>query len=59
LEKARRGEIKLEEAEELRKMLEEQKRRKEAAGDALAAAAIGLLIIFILGLIAWLSRERE
>jgi len=35
------------------------KRQKEAAGDALATATIGLLIIFILGLIAWLPCERE
>lgn len=58
LEKARKGEISLKEAEELKKMLEEQRREKEAAGDLLAAIALGLLIIFIIGIIAQLSREE-
>jgi len=39
-------------------MLEEQRREKEAAGDLLAAIALGLLILLIIGVIAQLSREE-
>ena len=44
IEKFRNGTISKEEAEKLKKILEEEKREAEAAGNLLAAIAIGLLL---------------
>lgn len=51
LEKARRKQISYAEAEELRRLLEEQKRQHEASGDIGGAILVGLLILFLLGVI--------
>ena len=59
LEKARRNEITYEEAEELRNLLDGEKRQREQAGDVFGAILVGLLILFIFGVIAdLLSRPR-
>ena len=58
LEKARRGEISLGEAEELLGMLRAWRRRKEAEGDWAAAIATGLLILGVLGVVARLRGEK-
>lgn len=59
LEKALRREINEEEGEELRKLLERQKQEREAAGDLLGAIMLGLLILFIIGVLAALFGERR
>lgn len=60
LEKARRGELRNRgEAEELRKLLEEQKKEREEAGDVLGAIAINLLIMSVLGIIAYMLTKGE
>ncbi len=61
LAKARTKEISLTEAQELQALLETQKRRQEASGDIGGAILLGLLIIFVLAIIAALvgaSREQ-
>jgi hypothetical protein len=60
IEKANRGEITREEAERLKVLLENEKRKRENTGDVLGAIFIGLLLLFILGLFAsfFLSEER-
>jgi len=57
LEKARRGEISLGEAEELLGLLRAWRRRKEAEGDWAAAIATGLLILGVLGIMARLRGD--
>ena len=52
LEKARQDRITQPEAEELKKLLEEEKAEREASGDIIGSILLGLLIIFILGVIA-------
>ena len=52
LGKAREGVISPEEAEELLRLLRAWRRQKEAEGDWLAAAATGLLILGVLGIMA-------
>jgi hypothetical protein len=59
LEKALRREINEEEGEELRKLLEKQKQEREAAGDLIGAIMLGLLILFIIGVLAALFGKRE
>ena len=60
IEKANRGEITREEAERLKILLEREKRKREKAGDVLGAIILGLLLLFIIGLLAsfFLSEER-
>lgn len=57
LAKARQRTISYSEAEELRRLLEEQKRQYEALGNIIGAILVGLLIIFLLGVIASLRGE--
>lgn len=59
IEEANRGVISCEDAERLRGLLEEEKRDREDEGDILGAIAIGLLLLFILGLLASLLLERR
>jgi Flp pilus assembly protein TadB len=60
LEKARRRRITYEEGEELRRLLEKQKRDREQAGDIFGAILVGLLILFVLGVLAALfAKEGE
>lgn len=58
LERARRREINYEEAEELRRLLEEQKKERERAGDTFGAIILGLLILFVLGILGSLEEKR-
>jgi len=59
LEKARKGELKYpQETEELKRLLEEQRKKRESEGDVFGAIMIGLLILFLLGLLASSSREK-
>jgi len=55
--KARKNDITTEDAEELRNLLEEEKKQREKGGDIIGAILFGLLIIFILGVIAGLLSE--
>ena len=55
--KARKNDITPEEAEELRNLLEEEKKQREKGGDIIGAVLFGLLIIFVLGVIAGLLGE--
>ncbi|KXB02186.1 hypothetical protein AKJ43_02255 [candidate division MSBL1 archaeon SCGC-AAA261D19] len=50
--------ISLEEAEELRDLLREEREERRKAGDVLGAIAVGLFLLAILYLIARLLRER-
>ncbi len=59
LEKARRKEINYEEAEELRRLLEKQRKERERAGDTFGAIILGLLILFVLGILSALLAERK
>lgn len=60
LEKANRREITREEAERLKRLLEEEKRKRERAGDTLGALVVGLLLLFLLGLLmSLLLKERK
>ena len=59
LQKARQKQISYAEAEELRRLLEEQKREHEASGDIGGAILAGLLILIILGVIATLASGRR
>jgi len=59
LQKARQKQVSYAEAEELRRLLEEQKREHEASGDIGGAILAGLLILFILGVIAALFGGRR
>jgi len=56
LEKARRREITYEEAEELRGLLDKEKKQRESAGDIGGALLVGLLILFVLAIIAALVK---
>jgi len=58
MEKARRNEITHQEAQELQRLLEEEKRKREVIGDIAGAILFGLLIIFVLGIIADLLGSR-
>lgn len=58
LERARRREITYEEAEELRRLLDREKAEREQAGDVSGAILVGLLILFVLAVIASLSARR-
>ena len=61
LKKYREGKIQdINEARRLKELLEQRKREKEQEGDILAAIAIGLLLIGVIALIAYLlSQQRE
>jgi uncharacterized membrane protein YhaH (DUF805 family) len=59
LEKAMRREISREEGEELKGLLERQKREREAAGDILGAIMLGLLILFVIGVLAALFGRKD
>lgn len=59
LEKARLRRISYEEGQELQRLLEEQKKQHEANGDIGGAILVGLLILFVLGVIAALSGGKE
>jgi hypothetical protein len=59
MEKANRREISYEEAERLRELLEEEKKKREEIGDILGVIALGLLLLFILGLLASLLLEKR
>ena len=59
LGKARQDRINRVEAEELKKLLEEEKKKREAVGDLIGGILLGLLIIFVLGVIASLFNDDE
>lgn len=59
LREAERGTIKYEEAVKLRKLLEQDRKRREDANDILGAILVGALLLFIIGLLSKLLAERE
>jgi hypothetical protein len=59
LQKARLRQISYEEGKELQRLLEEQKRQHEAIGDIGGAILVGLLILFLLGVLVTLFGSRE
>ena len=59
LQKARLKQISWREGEELRTLLEEQKRQHEARGDIGQAILAGLFILFLIGILAALFGSRE
>lgn len=59
LRKARQRQISYEEGQELQRLLEEQKRQHEARGDIGGAILLGLLILFLIGVLAALFGSRE
>lgn len=58
LEKSRRGTITYDDAQELKALLEKQKRGHESGGDIVGAILAGLLILFVIGVIASLLSEE-
>lgn len=59
MEKANRGIISRKEAERLKTLLEKEKRKRENVGDILGAIIVGLLLLFVLGLLASLFLREE
>jgi cell shape-determining protein MreC len=59
LEKARKREITYQEGQELQKLLEEQKKQHEASGDIASAILVGLLLLFLLSVLAALLEKKE
>lgn len=59
MKKANRGEITYEEAKRLKRLLEEEKKKYEDAGDTLGAIILGLLLLSILGLLAGLLLKKR
>jgi hypothetical protein len=59
LEKARKREITYQEGQELQKLLEEQKKQHEASGDIAGAILVGLLLLFLLSVLAALLEKKE
>ncbi len=59
LEKARQRQISYAEAEELKNILEDQKKRHEASGDIVGAILLGLLLLFVLAILAGFLKEGK
>jgi|GEM_PF-5872054 len=59
MEKASKNEITYEEAKELRRLLEKQRKEREEAGDIIGAILIGMALLFVLWLITQLFREEK
>jgi cbb3-type cytochrome oxidase subunit 3 len=59
LQKAQERQITYEEGQELQRLLEEQKRQHESRGDIGGAILVGLMILFIIGVLAVLFGDRD
>jgi hypothetical protein len=59
LQRAQQRQITYEEGQELQRLLEEQKRQHESIGDIGGAILLGLMILFIIGVLAALFGDRD
>ena len=57
LQRAHQGQISYPDGQELQRLLEEQKRQHESRGDIGGAILLGLMILFIIGILASLSED--
>jgi len=59
LQKAQQRQISYEEGQELQRLLEEQKRQHESSGDIGGAILLGLMILFVIGVLVALFGDRD
>jgi len=59
LQKAQQRQITYEEGQELQRLLEEQKRQHESRGDIGSAILLGLMILFVIGVLVALFGDRD
>lgn len=59
MQKAQQRQITYEEGQELQRLLEEQKRQHESRGDIGSAILLGLMLLFVIGVLAALFGDRD